>query len=64
MLEHDKIRHAVEYLNAERSAHPEAPLVKLVDEAARRFDLDAAQSEWLLMSAVRMKEAEAGKPKG
>jgi hypothetical protein len=24
-----------------------------VDEAARHFDLDAAQSEWLLMTALR-----------
>ena len=60
MLEHDKVRHAVEHLNSERVARPEVPLLKLVDEAALRFDLDAAQSEWLLMSAIRMKHPEGG----
>ena len=44
----DRLRRAVEYLNAERASRPEVPLWKLVDDAALHFDLDAAESEWLL----------------
>ena len=42
---------ALGWVNAERASRPDAPLWKLVDEAARRFDLDAARSEWLLRTA-------------
>ena len=46
------LRRALEWLVQERSSRPEVSLVKLVDEAALRFDLSAAQSEWLLRNAM------------
>ena len=58
----EKIRRAVEHLNAERLARPLVPLLTLVDEAARQFDLDAAQSEWLLMTALRARDERGGTP--
>lgn len=65
MTSPDKLRHAVEHLNAERAARPDVPLLSLVDEAARQFDLDAAQSEWLLMTTLRAREQErGGTPRG
>jgi hypothetical protein len=56
----DKLVHAVEHLNAARASRPEVALLALVDEAARQFDLDAAQSEWLLMTALRLRDRERG----
>ena len=58
----EKLRRAVEFLEAERASRPEVPLPSLVDEAARRFDLDAMQSEWLLMTAIRARHPEGGTP--
>jgi hypothetical protein len=52
-MDHEKSIAALAHVNAERLAHPQAPLVRLVDEAAVRFDLDAAQSEWLLRTALQ-----------
>jgi hypothetical protein len=52
MADHEKSIEALQHLNAERDARPGTPLPALVDEAARRFDLDAAQSEWLLRTAL------------
>jgi hypothetical protein len=48
----ESLRHAVEHLAAERAARPGVPLVTLVDETARRFDLYARSSEWLLRTAL------------
>ena len=52
-MDHEKSIAALAHVNGERQAHPETPLVRLVDEAAVRFDLDAAQSEWLLRMALQ-----------
>ena len=57
----EKALRALAHVNAERAARPGAPAWQLVDEAARRFDLDAAQSEWLLrtvLDAVRPQPSE------
>jgi len=53
----EKALRALAHVNAERVARPGIPAWQLVDEAARRFDLDAAQSEWLLRTVL-----DAGKP--
>lgn len=53
MSTHEKSLAALEHLNAERQARPGEPLMRLVDEAAQRFDLDAAQSEWLVRMALQ-----------
>lgn len=52
-MDSERLRLAVAHLAAEREARPGVPLPKLVDEAALRFDLDAASSEWLLRTALR-----------
>ena len=52
-MDHEKSIAALEHVNAERLARPDVPLVRLVDEASLRFDLDAAQSEWLLRTALQ-----------
>ena len=54
----EKVLKALEHVNAERAQRPGVPTWKLVDEAARHFDLDAAQSEWLLRTASAPKPAE------
>jgi hypothetical protein len=48
----EKAVRALELFNAERAGRPGVPAWKLVDEAARHFDLDAAQSEWLLRTVL------------
>lgn len=60
MIDHEKSIQALAHVNAERSQRPGVPLVKLVDEAALRFDLDAGQSEWLLRTALAPAPGEAG----
>lgn len=57
MSQHEKVVGALEHLNREREARPGIPLVQLVDEAARHFDLDALQSETLLRTAMRLPAA-------
>ena len=64
MRDQERVVRAVEYLNGERAARPGIPLVQLVDEAARHFDLDAAQSEWLLRSALETRPKAASLPDG
>ena len=53
MRQSDRLRRAVEWLQSERLERPGIPLFRLSDEAARRFDLDALESEWLLATALR-----------
>lgn len=57
-MEHEKSIQALKHLNEDRQARPGTPLVKLVDEMAQRYDLDAAQSEWLLRMALEPKAGE------
>lgn len=52
LMDHEKAIQARKDLEAERRARPHVPLLQLVDEIARRHDLDAARSEWLLRSAL------------
>ena len=44
----ESLRKAVKWISDERQARPDAPLVKLVDEAALRFDLSPLDQQWLI----------------
>ena len=44
----ENIRKAIRWLSAERQNRPDESLVKLVDEAAFRFDLSPSEQETLL----------------
>ncbi|PTL84211.1 hypothetical protein [Vitiosangium sp. GDMCC 1.1324] len=46
--EGEPLRKAVRWIAARRAEQPQASLLKLVDEAARRFDLTPLQEEFLL----------------
>jgi hypothetical protein len=46
--EGDGIRRALRWLSERRLAEPSAPRVKLIDEAATRFDLTPNEVEFLL----------------
>ncbi len=46
----DKLRRAVEWIATEKADRPKVALATLVSEAAVRFDLSPAESEWLMFS--------------
>jgi len=46
--EGEGLRRAVRWLDERRREEPGAPRQKLIDEAARRFDLDPLQTEFLV----------------
>lgn len=46
--EGEELRRAVRWLDERRRDEPDAPRQKLIDEAARRFDLDPLQAEFLV----------------
>jgi hypothetical protein len=60
----ERLRQAVLRLAEERAARPEEPVSRLVDEVARRFDLDVADSEWLLRAALEGHGAQPPGPAG
>ena len=45
----ESLRRALRWLSEQRLESPAAPRSKLVDEAARRFDLSPAETEFLLL---------------
>jgi hypothetical protein len=47
-LEGDAIRNALKWLAERRLEEPTAPRLKLIDEAARRYDLTPLQVEFLV----------------
>ncbi|WNG37835.1 hypothetical protein F0U60_32230 [Archangium minus] len=46
--EGEPLRNAVRWIAARRAEQPQASLFKLINEAARRFDLTPLQEEFLL----------------
>lgn len=46
--EGEGLRRAVRWLDERRRDEPDAPRQRLIDEAARRFDLDPLQTEFLI----------------
>lgn len=46
--EGEPLRKAVRWIAARRTEQPQASLVKIIDEAARRFDLTPLQEDFLL----------------
>jgi hypothetical protein len=46
--EGEELRRALRWLDERRREEPTAPRQKLIDEAARRFDLDPLQTEFLI----------------
>jgi hypothetical protein len=44
----EQLKSALRWISSEREANPKAPLLKLVSDAALRFDLSPAEEEWLL----------------
>ncbi len=46
--EGEELRRAVRWLDERRRDEPDASRQRLIDEAARRFDLDPLQTEFLL----------------
>jgi len=46
--EGEALRRAVRWLDERRHDEPDAPRQRLIDEAARRFDLDPLQTEFLV----------------
>lgn len=43
----EPLRRAVQWISERREEEPHLPLWKVIDEAARRFDLSPADSEFL-----------------
>ena len=43
----ENIRKAVKWIAAERLNHPDQPLVRLLEEACQRFDLNPMEAEFL-----------------
>jgi hypothetical protein len=46
--EGEDLRKAVQWISEERSAHPEAKLSRLVEQACLRFDLSPADADFLM----------------
>ncbi len=46
--EGESLRRAVRWLDERRRDEPDAPRPRLIDEAARRFDLDPLQTDFLI----------------
>jgi len=44
----EALRNAAWWIAARREEEPSAPLIQLIDEAARRFDLSPSQEQLLL----------------
>ena len=57
MPEGDGLRRAVKWLSERRLADPSAPRMKLIDEAATRFDLTPVEVDFLVSA---WKEAATG----
>lgn len=45
----ESLRRALRWLSERRSAEPTAPRMKLIEEAALRFDLTPAEADFLVM---------------
>jgi hypothetical protein len=57
----ERLGRALERFVSERETSPNEPIAKVVDRVALHFDLDAAESEWLLRNAARVeREAREG----
>jgi hypothetical protein len=50
LMEGDGLKRALKWLSEQRLAEPAAPRMKLIDEAARRFDLSPVETEFLVTS--------------
>lgn len=48
--EGDGLRSALRWLSEQRAAEPQAPRMKLIDEAALRFDLSPNEVEFLTLN--------------
>ncbi len=48
IMDQDGIRGALRWLSERRRDEPTAPRLKLIDEAARRFDLTPLEAEFLI----------------
>ncbi|XXF80173.1 hypothetical protein P2318_10595 [Myxococcaceae bacterium GXIMD 01537] len=44
----ESLRNAARWIAGRRAEEPHAPLIQLIDEAARRFDLSPSQEQLLL----------------
>jgi hypothetical protein len=57
----EALRNAARWIAAQREAEPQIPLIQLIDEAARRFDLSPSQ-EQLLLADLLPASSEAPSP--
>lgn len=57
----EALRNAARWIAARREEEPQAPLIQLIDEAARRYDLSPSQ-EQLLLSDLLPASTEAPGP--
>jgi hypothetical protein len=48
IMEGDGLKRALQWLSEQRLADPAAPRMKLIDEAATRFDLSPVETEFLV----------------
>ena len=48
IIDQDGVRGALRWLSERRLEDPSAPRLALIDEAARRFDLNPLQAEFLI----------------
>jgi hypothetical protein len=44
----EKLRRALHWISEERTARPQSPMARIIEEASVRFDLSPAEEEWLL----------------
>ncbi len=58
--EGESLRRAVRWISGRREENPEKPLMALVDEAMRRFDLTPVQSEYLVRFYRPMRDEDGG----
>ena len=52
----EALRRAVSYIGQRRQDEPSAPLLQLIEEAARQFDLSPADEEFLVRELTRPKD--------
>jgi hypothetical protein len=57
--EGERLRRALRWIADRRLEQPEAPLVRVLDEAARRFDLTPLECEYLLEQYRSARERDA-----
>ena len=48
----EALRNAAGWIALRRAEEPQAPMIQLIDEAARRFDLSPSQEQLLLMDLL------------